>query len=194
MDTGNNKPVSGLKQDVSPPLDEDKANNLDLTEEDDLRQKLEEMTERANQNWDKLVRAQAEVENIRKRSVRDMEQAKTYSIEKFVLEMLAVKDSLELGLSKVDKKEVDKLHEGVLLTLKLFKQVFDKFEIEEISPRGEQFDPERHQAMMTQPDDKHEAGTVLQVMQKGYLLSGRLIRPALVNVAGNAPAKDEESI
>lgn len=161
------------------------------TAADDMQKRLEEETRRADDNWEKFVRAQAEVENMRKRTARDVEQARLYAIEKFVSEMLAVKDSLELGLGESDANK-ERLHEGVSLTLKLLNQIFEKFEIKEIAPEGEVFNPDAHQAMLTQPDSGRAPGTVLEVVQKGYSLSGRLLRPALVNVAEKAN-KDGQS-
>ncbi len=158
---------------------------------DDAQKRFEEAARRADDNWEKFVRAQAEVENMRKRTVRDVEQARLYAIEKFVSEILAVKDSLELGLEKPDSNR-EKLYEGVALTLKLLNQIFEKFEIKEIVPQGEAFNPDEHQAMLTQADSGQAPGTVLEVVQKGYSLSGRLLRPALVNVADKADKANQD--
>ena len=164
---------------------------------DDLGMRLADAERRAAENHDQWLRAQAEMENLRKRTERQLEQARKYAIEGFAFEMLAVKDNLELALreltSSEDGDESDNAsgeksrRHGVELTLKVLTQAFDKFGIEEINPRQEAFDPERHQAMLTQPSDEHPQGTVLGVMQKGYSVCGRLLRPALVAVAGAAP-------
>ena len=158
--------------------------------EDGTREQIEKLTRLANEHWEKFVRAQAEVENIRKRSARDIEKARIYGIEKWVLEILAVKDSLELGLQEAGDDKA-KLHEGMALTLKMLDRIFAKFEIEEISPQGEVFNPDRHEAMLTRSDGGHAPGTVIEVMQKGYSLSGRLIRPARVSVAGKDTPKTD---
>lgn len=155
---------------------------------DDLRAQLEAAEQRAAANEDKWLRARAETENLRKRGERDLEQARKYAVEVFALEMLAVKDSLELALHGGGEGQGGEHREGVELTLKVLQQVFDKFGIEEVNPQGEVFNPDRHQAMMTQPGEGRPPGTVLSVMQKGYLLCGRLLRPAMVAVAGAAPA------
>lgn len=160
---------------------------------DDLRAQLEAAEQRAAANEEKWLRARAETENLRKRGERELEQARKYAVEVFALEMLAVKDSLELALHG-DAGEVGggEHREGIELTLKVLQQVFDKFGIEEVNPQGEVFNPDLHQAMMTQPGEGRPPGTVLSVMQKGYLLCGRLLRPAMVAVAGAAPAGNAE--
>lgn len=159
---------------------------------DDLRARLEAAERLAAANEDKWVRARAETENLRKRGERELEQARKYAVEVFALEMLAVKDSLELALHGGGAAPGGEHREGVELTLKVLQQVFDKFGIEEVNPQGEVFNPDRHQAMMTQPGEGRPPGTVLSVMQKGYLLCGRLLRPAMVAVAGAAPAGNAE--
>lgn len=182
----------------SNPVDESKSEKDELTTDqqaadsapepasgEDTQKQVEELNRRADDNWEKFVRAQAEIENMRKRNARDIEQARMYAVEKFVLEMLTVKDSLELGLEKADADK-EKLYEGMSLTLKLLNQIFEKFEVKEIVPKGEVFNPDEHQAMMMKPDSDNKPGTVLEVMQKGYSLSGRLIRPAMVSVAEKA--------
>lgn len=158
---------------------------------DDLRAQLEAAERRAAANEEKWMRARAETENLRKRGERELEQARKYAVEVFALEMLAVKDSLELalhgGAGETGGAGGGEHREGIELTLKVLQQVFDKFGIEEVNPQGEVFNPDRHQAMMTQPGEGQPPGTVLSVMQKGYLLCGRLLRPAMVAVAGAAP-------
>jgi molecular chaperone GrpE len=124
------------------------------------------------------------MENLRKRSKRDIENAHKYAIEKFVTELLPVKDSLELGLGHaIDQTSVEKLHEGMDLTLKMLVKVMEKFNIEEVDPQGEPFNPELHQAMTIQQSSELEPNTIATVMQKGYTLNGRLLRPAMVIVS-----------
>ncbi|ROR32078.1 nucleotide exchange factor GrpE [Inmirania thermothiophila] len=150
-----------------------------------LRRELEETKARAAEHWDQLLRARAELENLRRRMEREVEAARKYALEAFAKELLAVRDSLELGLSAAAEEgaDIEKLREGTELTLKLLTGVMEKFGIREIDPQGERFDPERHQAMTSQPADHVEPNTVLNVFQKGYLLNDRLIRPALVSVS-----------
>ncbi len=151
---------------------------------EELQQELEEAQAKAEQNWEKLLRAQAELENQRKRIQRELENAHKYAIERFIAELLPVKDSLELGTGHTpDQSTVEKLHEGMELTLKMLVQLMEKFNIEEVNPEGEPFDPEFHQAMTLQENADFATNTVITVMQKGYTLNGRLVRPAMVIVS-----------
>jgi len=151
-------------------------------EQERFTQELEEAQQQASDYHEKMLRMQAEMENLRKRSERDLSNAHKYSIEKFASELLQVKDSLELGLGASDVDAVN-LQEGAELTLKMMASVLKKFTIEEIDPCGEIFDPNLHQAMTMQASVEHEPNTVITVMQKGYTLHGRLLRPAMVIVA-----------
>lgn len=153
--------------------------------EERLQQELEAARQEARENLDKAVRAQAEMENLRKRTSRDVENAHRFALEKFVNELLPVLDSLELGLEAADSAGdgADSLREGMDLTLKKFRDVLEKFGVSVIDPRGEKFNPDRHEAVSMQEPEGSESGTVVSVMQKGYELNGRLIRPAMVIVA-----------
>ncbi len=151
-------------------------------EQERFTQELEEAQQQASDCHEKMLRMQAEMENLRKRSERDLSNAHKYSIEKFASELLKVKDSLELGLGAGDVDTVN-LQEGAELTLKMMVSVLKKFTIKEIDPCGEIFDPNLHQAMTMQASVEHEPNTVITVMQKGYTLHGRLLRPAMVIVA-----------
>lgn len=150
-----------------------------------LRGELEAAQAKADDYWDRLMRTEADKENVRKRAERDVESARRYALEKFAGELLAVRDSLELGYEAAnqDDADVDKLREGTELTLKMLTQAMEKFNIEEVNPVGEKFDPELHQAMSMQEAEGHETNTVISVIQKGYRLNDRLLRPALVMVA-----------
>ncbi|MCP4408642.1 MAG: nucleotide exchange factor GrpE [Gammaproteobacteria bacterium] len=151
---------------------------------EELQQELREAQTKAETNWEKLLRLQAELENQRKRSQRELENAHKYAIERFVNELLPVKDSLELGAEHTpDQGTAEKLHEGMELTLKMLVQLMEKFNIEEIDPEGKLFDPKFHQAMTLQEDADLATNTVITVMQKGYTLNGRLVRPAMVIVS-----------
>ncbi len=150
--------------------------------EEALLQQLKEAEKKAEENWQLLLRTKAEMENLRKRTEKDLEKAHKYGIEKFVNEMLPVKDSMELGLAAQDAT-VDSLREGMELTMNMFSSALEKLGVKEINPENKAFDPELHQAMTMQDSDEVDANTVLAVMQKGYLLNERLVRPAMVVVS-----------
>jgi molecular chaperone GrpE len=153
---------------------------------------LEDARAKADESWDQLLRARAEMENIKRRQANELEKAHKYALDGFVRELLQVRDSLELGHNAALEENVDveKLREGTELTLKLLTDVMGKFGVEQIDPQGEPFDPEYHQAMTTQPRDDVPPNTVVTVVQKGYLLNGRLVRPAMVIVSA-VPAKEQ---
>ncbi|AHE99044.1 nucleotide exchange factor GrpE [Thioalkalivibrio paradoxus] len=158
---------------------------------EDIQARLAELEELAEQRRDQLLRAQAEMENQRRRFERELEAAHKYAMERFASELLTVCDSLEMGLDAARKTEdAGSIIEGTELTLKALRKAFDKFGIESVDPTGERFDPERHQAMTTQESAEHRPNTVLMTMQKGYLLQGRVLRPAMV-IVSRAP--DESS-
>lgn len=148
-----------------------------------LQQALAAAEQQALENRENHLRALAEIENMRRRAVRDVENAHRYGLEKFAAELLAVRDSLELGLEAGDKADVRSLLAGKEATLQLLAKAFEKFDITEINPLGEPFDPQFHEAIAMQESDTAEPNSVLQVVQKGYQLNGRLLRPARVIVA-----------
>jgi len=150
--------------------------------EDDLIEQLNSAKSKAEENWDLLLRTKAEMENLRRRTQKDLENAHKYGIEKFVTELLPVMDSMELGLAAEDAS-AESLKEGMELTINMVSQMFEKFNIKMLDPINEKFDPELHQAMTAQPTDEVEPNTVIAVMQKGYLLNDRLVRPAMVMVS-----------
>ncbi len=141
---------------------------------------------KADENWNKYLRAVAELDNVRKRARRDVENAHKYGIERFAGELLAVSDSLEAALSTGNQADAAALLEGSEATLKLLVGTLEKFGIEQIDPHGAPFDPQLHEAMTMVPSPNVEPNTIIEVIQKGYSLNGRLIRPARVIVA--APA------
>ena len=150
---------------------------------------LEDARGKADEHWDQCLRLQADVENLRKRAERDLANAHKYALERFAAEILPVQDSLEMGLAAFDQENADvgKLREGNELTLQMLGNVLAKFNIIEVNPQDEPFNPEFHQAMSMQPRDDVAPNTVVTVVQKGYLLNDRLVRPAMVIVA-QAPA------
>jgi molecular chaperone GrpE len=147
---------------------------------------LEKAEAVAQENWAKYLRATAETENLRKRAARDVENARKFGVEQFAGELLGVIDSLEMGLEAVSNATVESLLEGKQATLKLLRSALEKSGIESIDPEGEPFDPQLHEAMTMQPSETAEPGSVLAVIQKGYQLNGRLLRPARVIVASEA--------
>ena len=146
---------------------------------------LAEARRAAQEHLDRALRAQAELENVRRRAERDLAHAHKFALERFVSELLPVRDSLELGLaaSAGEGAGAAGIAEGVELTLRMLEQAMEKFGVEAVDPAGDPFNPEFHQAMTMQESDTAESGTVLTVVQKGYLLNERLVRPAMVIVA-----------
>lgn len=144
---------------------------------------LQALQAKADENWDKYLRTAAEMENVRKRAARDVEKAHKFALERFATELLTVCDSLEMALATDDDISVESMKEGSEATLKLLRSVLTRFDVEELDPHGEPFDPAVHEAMTMQPSAEAEPGTVLTVFQKGYALNGRLLRPARVVVA-----------
>ena len=140
-------------------------------------------TQAAAQLRDATLRAAAEVDNQRKRAARDVEQAHKFALEKFALELLPVRDSLESAVASGAGADAAALVAGQQATLKLLARAFERFAVRPIDPLGMPFDPERHEAMAMQPSATAEPGSVLQVVQRGYELNGRLLRPARVIVA-----------
>lgn len=148
----------------------------------DLEQQLTLAEQKAHENWEKTVRAMAEVDNIRRRTERDIANAHRYALEKFSGSLLPVVDSLEQALQLATQHGDASMLEGLELTMKLFVDVLDKHGVKQIDPQGEVFNPQLHEAMSIQPSDEAEPNTVLMVVQKGYLLNERVIRPARVIV------------
>ncbi len=152
---------------------------------DELKQELQEAKEKAQENWDKALRIHAEMENLKKRTQKDLEDAHKFALTSFAKELLPVMDSLVLGLQATagDSAEVKKFREGSELTIKQFESAFAKFNIVALDPLGQPFNAEHHQAMVMQEIEGAEPNTVVNVFQKGYVLNGRLLRPAMVVVA-----------
>jgi molecular chaperone GrpE len=155
---------------------------VQLVELERLKTELAASEERSKSHWEQYLRALADVENVRKRGAKDLESARQYAVEKFAQDLIGVKDSLELAVANADKADVASLIAGQTATLRLLAKAFEKAQIEELDPQGSPFDPEQHEAMMAQPSDA-PANTVVAVVQRGYQLNGRLLRPARVIVA-----------
>ena len=163
-------------------------------EEVTLETQLEEAKAKADDNWDQLMRTRAEMENIRRRSERELANAHKYALEKFAVELLPVIDSMEMGVAAAmdENADVSKLREGTEMTLKMFEAAIEKFGIKSVHPHGEAFNPEHHQAMTMIDSQEHEPNTIIDVMQKGYLLNERLVRPAMVVVSSANSGKDSD--
>jgi len=160
---------------------QEQAPEAAASEDVDLVAALKEAEARANEHHEAWLRAAAETENVRKRAQDDIARAHKYALEKFAADLLQVKDSLEAALN-AESQSVESLRAGVEVTLKQLAGIFERQQIREIDPAGAPFDPHRHEAISMLPSDK-EPNTVINVLQKGYLLHDRVIRPALVTVA-----------
>jgi molecular chaperone GrpE len=136
---------------------------------------------------DAMLRMQAEMENLRKRLIRDLEKSRRFALEGVMKDLLQVRDSLERGIESIDSNTpVETLREGKELTLRMFNKVMSDHGLEVIDPKGEAFNPELHQAVSLQPSPEHAENTVLDVLQKGFRLHDRLLRPAMVVVSSKA--------
>jgi len=180
----------GTGDEVAPDAAAEQAVETVSEGETQLHALLEDARNKADENWNQCLRLQAEVENLRKRAQRDLENAHKYGLEKFAVDLLPVRDSLEMGIAAAEGESVDpvKLKEGASLTLKMLGDVMQRYGIVEIDPQGQRFNPEFHEAMSIQQCSDVEPNTVVTVVQKGYILNDRLIRPAMVIVAQAAPS------
>jgi molecular chaperone GrpE len=163
-----------------------------------MREELAQARAEAEEHRDKYLRAVAELENSRRRAENDLANVRKFAIEGFAAEMLNVRDSLELArtveISAEDTAAVEKMKEGVELTLRQMDSIFVKFQIEEVNPQaGDKLDPERHQAMTIQESSEVPPNHILAVVQKGYLIHDRLLRPAMVIVAKAAQVAEPDT-
>ena len=151
---------------------------------EDLESQLQEAQQSAKDNWDKLLRSQAEMENLKRRTTKDLENAHKFALYGFVKALLEVSDSLTMGIksAKDEKATIETTTEGLELTMKVFNSTLEKFGVESINPVDEKFDPELHEAVTMVPMPDKKSNTVLEVIQTGFTLNGRLVRPALVIV------------
>lgn len=167
--------------------------NGEVSEVETLKAQVQEFQEQ-------MLRSQAEMQNVRRRAEIDVEKAHKFALEKFVKELLPVADSLEKAVESTEGHEdsgelVASIREGVEMTLNLFMSSLKKFNVEQLNPVGEPFDPQQHEAMSMVPAPDAEPNSVVAVVQKGYLLNGRVVRPAMVMVAKSedAPKIDEQA-
>ncbi len=181
-------------ENISPESEEtptDEVDDADLIEEegeiseiDSLKADLEEALGDATAAREDMLRARAEADNVRKRAERDVTAAHKFGLERFIGQLLPVKDSMDLGFDALDgATDIEAIREGMELTQKMLEDALEKSGVVSVDPMGEAFDPEFHQAMTMQPSAETDPGTILAVMQKGYVLNERLIRPAMVIVA-----------
>jgi len=162
-------------------------------EHDDPQVLLEDARNKADEHWNLYMRTQAEMDNLRKRAERDVQNAHKFGIEKLIGELLPVMDSMQMGIAAADDQDEAsaKLVEGMEMTVKMFTDALQKVGVTAVDPMGEAFNPEFHQAMSMVENPDAEPNSVMAVMQKGYILNERLVRPAMVVVA-KAPAATEE--
>ena len=168
------------------------AESEEVGQDQDVHLLLEDARNKADQHWNDLLRVQADLDNLRKRHTRDLENAHKFGMEKFIQEILPVWDSLAMAVTagEDDNVNLNNLREGMDLTLKMMTAAMEKFNIEAIDPVGQPFDPELHQAMSMVESADAPANSVMNVFQKGYLLNGRLIRPAMVVVSKGGNGND----
>nr|WP_299245334.1 nucleotide exchange factor GrpE [uncultured Halomonas sp.] len=162
------------------------AEAIEDPEADVLAARVEELEQALGEAKDQALRAAAESQNVRRRAEQDVEKARKFALERFVKELLPVVDSLEKALEAMNDGASEAHREGVSMTLKLQLDVLAKFGVEAIDPQDEPFDPQYHEAMTMVPSGDVEPNTVMDVIQKGYMLNGRLIRPAMVVVSKSA--------
>ena len=176
------------KQDQDESIEKIEDENIEATEqevpEDDLETQLEAAQQSAKDNWDKVLRAQAEMENLKRRNAKDLENAHKFALDGFVKALLEVKDSLTMGLKTAqdENASVASITEGLEMTDKVFLSTLEKFGVELLNPAGEAFNPEFHEAVTMVPMPDKDSNSVLEVVQAGFTLNGRLVRPAMVVV------------
>ncbi|HIF36143.1 MAG TPA: nucleotide exchange factor GrpE [Candidatus Thioglobus sp.] len=166
------------------PKEVNKESSVDSEAVIDLETQLADAQQSAKDNWDKLLRSQAEMENLKRRTSKDLENAHKYALDGFVKALLDVKDSLSMGLKLATDENASLEHtvEGLALTNKVFTSTLEKFGVETVDPKGEKFNPELHEAVTMIPMPDKESNIVLEVVQVGFTLNGRLVRPAMVIV------------
>ena len=174
------------KDDKTNDTSEDNQDKKDIQDEKDIEVSYEELSKKYEETYDSLLRAQAEIENIKKRVIKEVENAHKFSIESILQEIIPIYDSLSLSCA-IDKNKtnIDKVLEGNRILLDMFQKIFDQNNIIEINPLNDKFDPKYHQAISTVKNSKLDDDIVSEVVQKGYMLNERVIKPALVVVIKN---------
>ncbi|SEN49160.1 nucleotide exchange factor GrpE [Halomonas caseinilytica] len=164
-------------------VQEEEGETPDNPEAEVLAAKVEELEQSLAEAKDQSLRAAAEAQNVRRRAEQEAEKARKFALEKFIKELLPVVDSLEKALDAMGEDATEAHREGVSMTLKMQLDVLGKFGVEVVDPAGEPFDPQYHEAVTMVPNAELEPNSVMEVIQKGYLLNGRLVRPAMVVVS-----------
>ncbi|MGU9978187.1 MAG: nucleotide exchange factor GrpE [Candidatus Oxydemutatoraceae bacterium WSBS_2016_MAG_OTU14] len=168
------------------------AGHETIDNQEEIQDEASLLKQEVQKNIDLWMRARADVENVTKKATRDVQQARLFAIESFAKQLLEVKDNLERSLALLDNKAQDSdFYMGIELTLKLLTKAFEEAGLSESNPQGQDFNPAYHQAMQTIETDEYPPNTIMQVIQKGYMLKDRLIRPALVVVSKNAPSESQ---
>ncbi len=177
------QPVEGELDEALEAAEQAETEVSDNPEAELLAARVEELEQGLAEAKDQALRAAAEAQNVRRRAEQEAEKARKFALEKFVRELLPVVDSLEKALEAMADEATEAHREGVSMTLKMQLDAMAKFGVEAVEPAGEPFDPQLHEAMAMVPNPELEPNTVMEVMQKGYLLNGRLVRPAMVVVS-----------
>lgn len=187
IDIENNEPEKPETEIVQDTTDEVSVDSL-TSELEQLQKALDAANATIDSQKDGVIRAKAEADNARKRAIQEVDKAKKFALEKFANELLPIIDNLEraLQVQNAEDESVKAILAGVEMTLKLFMSTIEKFDLTPVDPQGEIFNPDLHQAMSMQPSTDVAPNTVMAVMQKGYTLNGRLLRPALVMVSRQA--------
>lgn len=183
----NNEPEKPETETVQDTTEEVSVDSLS-SELEQLQKALDAANATIDSQKDGVIRAKAEADNARKRAIQEVEKAKKFALEKFANELLPIIDNLEraLQVQNAEDESVKAILAGVEMTLKLFMSTIEKFDLTPVDPQGETFNPDLHQAMSMQPSTDVAPNTIMAVMQKGYTLNGRLLRPALVMVSRQA--------
>ena len=177
------QPVEGELDEALEAAEQAETEVSDNPEAELLAARVEELEQGLAEAKDQALRAAAEAQNVRRRAEQEAEKARKFALEKFVRELLPVVDSLEKALEAMADEATEAHREGVSMTLKMQLDAMAKFGVEAVEPAGEPFDPQLHEAMAMVPNPELEPNTVMEVVQKGYLLNGRLVRPAMVVVS-----------
>jgi molecular chaperone GrpE len=156
--------------------------------EQEMSALLLEARAQAEQHYDSLLRVQADMDNLRRRTEREIDSAKKFALERVINDLIPVLDSMEMGLqaSTQAANDQDTIRQGLEMTLKMFQDVMARFHVESLDPTGQKFNPQEHEAMTMQPSAEHEPNTVMMTIQKGYKLHGRVVRPARVVISAQA--------
>ena len=178
-------PDNAELKDVAGPEEVVAESENDQGEDISPEQALEQAQATIKEYWDQVMRLRAEIDNFRKRAERDVENAHKYALKNFTEALLPIIDSMEMGMTAAmaENATLESIRQGSELTMNMFMQVLEKQGLTQIDPVGDKFDPEQHQAISMVEDESAEPNTVIAVMQKGFLLNDRLVRPAMVIVA-----------